>query len=171
MEIEKKYTVKYLPEGYETYPSKRIEQGYLCESPVIRIRKSNDSYILTYKSKLGVKTEDEEEAEARVNQEVEVFLTEEGYTHLKKKVDGNMIEKTRYIIPLEGERKAELDVFHGALEGLCFVEVEFDSLEQAKNFIAPEWFDEDVSFDSRYLNKNLIYEDGLGLFRSEKEKE
>lgn len=165
MEIEKKYKVRYLPEGYETYPSKKIEQGYLCESPVIRIRKSNDSYILTYKSKKGVKEKEEKEAETRISQEVEVSLSKEGYEHLKEKADGNMIEKTRFIIPLEGERKAELDVFHGVLEGLCFVEVEFESLEQAKAFVTPEWFGEDVSLDSRYLNKNLIYIDNLDVFQ------
>lgn len=157
MEIEKKYTIKYLPEGYDSFSSKKIEQGYLCESPVVRIRKSNDNYILTYKSKLGVKEDDEKNADVRVNQEVEVPLTEEGYLHLKEKVDGNIIEKTRYLIPLEGKKTAELDIFHGALEGLCFVEVEFDSLEEVKNFTPPEWFDKDVSLDPRYVNKNLIY--------------
>ena len=53
LEIERKFLVKRenLPENLEQYPSKAIEQGYLCTEPVVRIRKSNDNYFLTYKSK------------------------------------------------------------------------------------------------------------------------
>ena len=53
LEIERKFLVKRenLPENLEQYPSKAIEQGYLCTEPVVRIRKSNDNYYLTYKSK------------------------------------------------------------------------------------------------------------------------
>lgn len=163
MEIEKKYRVKYLPEGYEAYPCKEIEQGYLCENPVVRIRKSNEEYILTYKSKFGM--EGTSETTAIVNHEVEVPLNKEGYEHLKGKTDGNLIVKKRYLIPLKGmsnadvavELKAELDVFEGCLAGLMIVEVEFDSEQSAGEFIPPEWFGEDVTFDKRYANKNMIY--------------
>ena len=57
MEIERKFLVKKenLPENLEQYPCKVIEQGYLCTEPVVRIRKSNDNYYLTYKSKSEVK--------------------------------------------------------------------------------------------------------------------
>ena len=46
MEIERKFLIKRenLPENLEQYPSKVIEQGYLCTEPVVRIRKSNDNY-------------------------------------------------------------------------------------------------------------------------------
>ena len=49
MEIERKYLVKTLPEHLEQYQSKKIAQGYLCTEPVVRIRRSNDDYYLTYK--------------------------------------------------------------------------------------------------------------------------
>lgn len=167
MEIEKKYRVKYLPKEYEVYPCKEIEQGYLCENPVVRIRKSNEDYILTYKSKFGM--EGIKETNAKVNHEVEVSLNKEGYEHLKGKIDGNLIIKKRYVIPLEevsdtGETaglKAELDIFEGCLTGLIIVEVEFDSEKSAGEFIPPEWFGEDVTFDKRYANKNMIYINGL----------
>lgn len=51
MEIERKYLVKTLPEHLEQYQSKKIAQGYLCTAPVVRIRRSNDDYYLTYKGK------------------------------------------------------------------------------------------------------------------------
>ena len=54
MEIEKKYLVKKLPENLETYPFNQLEQCYLCVNPVVRIRRRDDAYILTYKSRLGL---------------------------------------------------------------------------------------------------------------------
>ena len=39
MEIERKFLIKKenLPENLASYPCHRIEQGYLCTSPVVRI--------------------------------------------------------------------------------------------------------------------------------------
>lgn len=153
MEIEKKYTVKGVPEPLSVYEKKEIEQGYLCGDPVIRIRKSNEDYLLTYKSKKGVV--EKPGRTARVNEEMEFWLSKEGYLHLKEKTDDYMVCKTRYLIPLEEGLTAELDVFHGRLSGLVFVEVEFDSEEAAEGFKPPAWFDQDVSLDQRYSNKNL----------------
>lgn len=51
MEIEKKYLIKDLPENLEQYAFHKIEQAYLNTDPVVRIRKQDDSYLLTYKGK------------------------------------------------------------------------------------------------------------------------
>ncbi|MBR5968583.1 MAG: hypothetical protein IK001_08315, partial [Lachnospiraceae bacterium] len=51
MEIEKKLLINYLPGDLGSFEKREIEQGYLCTSPTLRIRKSNDDYILTYKKK------------------------------------------------------------------------------------------------------------------------
>lgn len=164
MEIEKKFKIKELPKNLDQYHKKVIEQGYLCTGPVVRIRKSNEDYILTYKSKIGL--DENIGKEARVCNEIEMPLTEESYLHLREKTDGNLIEKERYIIPLSNDKKAELDIFRGVLEGLIFVEVEFVDEEEAKNFIPPEWFGEDVSFDNRYTNNYLAGVKGIEeLFR------
>lgn len=162
MEIEKKFKVKKIPDNLEKYEKKHIEQGYLCVNPVVRIRKSNDRYILTYKS-LADGSEDKN-TNVRINNEVEVFLTKEGYEHLKEKVDDNLIIKTRYIIPLEDGHTGELDVFGGVLEGLYFIEVEFESEDDAKNFVPPDWFGENVSDDKRYANSYLSKCDNLSVF-------
>lgn len=148
MEIERKYLIKYLPENLETYSKKEIEQGYLNRKPTLRIRRSNSDYILTYKSiPAGAETEG-----TIVNEEIEAPLTREAYEHLSTKTDGNLIKKTRYIIPLNDGLKAELDIFRGALEGLRFVEVEFPDTEAAGRFQAPDWFGENVSDDKHYRN-------------------
>lgn len=153
MEIEKKFLVKNLPASLESFEKKEMEQGYLCTSPVVRVRKSNEQYILTYKS--HVQDKEKMTKSVCMNQEVEVPLTEEGYYHLREKADGNLIQKTRYMIPLDSSHKAELDIFHGYLNGLVFVEVEFESIEDAEKFAAPDWFGEDVSDDRRYANSSL----------------
>ena len=49
MEIERKFLVPVLPENLASCPCHLIEQAYLCTSPVVRIRRQDDDFILTYK--------------------------------------------------------------------------------------------------------------------------
>ncbi|MBR1742926.1 MAG: CYTH domain-containing protein [Lachnospiraceae bacterium] len=165
MEIEKKFLIKGLPAALDSFENKELEQGYLCTSPTVRIRKSDEDYILTYKAKWGT---NQIQVEARVNQEIEMPLTFDGYYHLRKKTDGHMITKTRYLIPLPDGHTGELDVFHGALEGLHFIEVEFRDEEDVKAFQPPEWFGEDVSMDIRYTNSFLAKCADLSVFEKKK---
>lgn len=158
MEIERKFAVEKIPDNLEGYHQKKIEQGYLCHDPILRIRKSNNQYILTYKSKLGI---DENSSKAIVVNETELMLNQISYESLKGKAEGNIIKKTRYIIPLDSELVAELDVFGGKLLGLVIVEVEFPNKESADKFIAPEWFGEDLSKDSRFGNYYLSKLDSI----------
>lgn len=144
MEIERKFLIKNLPD-LSQYKFHEIEQGYLSVSPVVRIRKKDDKYILTYKG-----------AGLMAREEIEAELTEESYYHLREKIDGNPITKTRYLIPLD-PYTIELDVFKGHKEGLVMAEVEFPSIEEAESFVKPEWFGEEVTQDKRYHNSNMIY--------------
>ena len=50
-EIERKFFIEQAPEGYESYPFHMIEQAYLCTNPVVRIRRQDSEYYLTYKGK------------------------------------------------------------------------------------------------------------------------
>lgn len=156
MEIERKFTVKELPGDLTKYACKELEQGYLCTHPVVRVRKSvkngEASYILCYKSKLGL--EKKEDAMAQVCREEEMPLTEDAYVKLLSKVDGRVITKTRYLIPYE-TYTIELDVFAGELTGLVFAEVEFPDEAAAAAFAAPAWFEKDVTFDERFKNNRL----------------
>ena len=156
MEIERKFTVSAVPADLEQYVCKELEQGYLCTHPVVRVRKSvkngEASYILCYKSKLGL--EQKEDATAQVCREEELPLTKEAYEKLLSKVDGRVITKARYLIPYESYT-IELDVFAGELVGLVFAEVEFSDEDAAASFVAPAWFDKDVTFDDRFKNNKL----------------
>lgn len=144
MEIERKYLIKGVPANLKSYPHYIIEQGYLCTEPVVRIRRQNDDYILTYKSK-GL----------MVREEYNLPLTRDAYLHLSSKTDGILIVKTRYLIPLGKDLTIELDVFHGDYQGLILAEVEFPTEEMANTFLPPQWFGEDVTFSSEYHNSVL----------------
>lgn len=151
MEIERKFLIDkdQIPFDLSSYPSHIIEQAYLCTSPVVRVRKEDDNYYMTYKGK-GL----------MVREEYNLPLTEESYKHLLTKTDGNIITKTRYLIPyqddtLKKELLIELDVFEGKFEGLYLAEIEFSSEDDANNFTSPNWFGEDVTFDGRYHNSKM----------------
>ncbi|HHV10147.1 MAG TPA: CYTH domain-containing protein [Clostridiales bacterium] len=159
MEIERKYKIIKIPGELSGYQHKKIEQGYLCHNPTVRIRKSNEDYILTYKSKFGI--EKKSGSSALINNEVELPLTEEAYQVLRVKTEGRMIYKTRYLIPLQEGLIAELDIFEQQLEGLIFVEVEFPDEKSADEFIIPDWFGEELSQDKRFSNYNLSKLAGL----------
>ncbi len=144
MEIERKYLVNKLPERLDSYPCRIIEQGYLNTDPVIRIRKDNEKYELTYKSK-GL----------MAREEYNLPLNRTSYEHLISKVDGRLIRKRRYMIPLADTLVVELDVFEGDLAPLILAEVEFPDEAQALNFVPPDWFREDVTFSGKYHNSYL----------------
>ena len=148
MEIEKKFLIKEMPD-LSKYKYHEIEQAYINRKPTLRIRKWDDEYIFTFKSSVAGNKD------LQISKEIEEPLTKEAYEHLLKKADGYPITKTRYIIPLENGLKGELDIFNGRLEGLVFIEVEFESVKMAEKFIAPKWFGKDVTADKRYRNGNL----------------
>ena len=144
MEIERKYLVKELPKHLEQYPVKVISQGYLNTDPVVRVRRSNDKYTLTYKGK-GL----------MVREEYNLPLNKEAFDHLVTKIDGILIQKRRYLIPLDEKHTIELDIFEGELAPLQLAEVEFETEEDANSFVPPEWFGEDVTFSTAYHNSTL----------------
>lgn len=143
MEIERKFLIKRLPDNLENYPCRHLEQGYLCTSPVVRIRRDNDKYELTYKG-----------SGMMVREEHNLPLTPSSYEHLKEKIDGRLIIKKRYMIPYKSYT-IELDVFENDLAPLTLAEVEFATEDEANNFNAPDWFAEDVTFEKIYHNSVL----------------
>lgn len=162
MEIERKFTVTKLPDDLDAYPCHVIEQAYLCTDPVVRIRKEDDSYYMTYKGK-GL----------FAREEYNLPLNEASYYHLREKADGNVISKRRYVIPIQeptfdmthlsSAGKAidqislavELDLFEPPFAPLVIAEVEFPDQETAEAFQPLDWFSQDVTNDPAYHNSNL----------------
>ena len=157
MEIERKFTLKKLPENLESYPCHIIEQAYLNTAPVVRVRQQDDTFYLTYKG-----------GGLMAREEYNLPLDQASYQHLLAKADGNVISKKRYVIPLENpqfspdfvplstpELFVELDVFAPPFAPLIMAEVEFTSKEMVNAFLPPNWFDEDVTMNPEYHNSNM----------------
>ncbi len=162
MEIERKFTITKLPENLSSYPCHIIEQAYLNTDPVVRIRRQDDSYYLTYKGK-GL----------LAREEYNLPLNEASYCHLREKADGNIISKKRYVIPIDHPQfdatylssgqdsidqislSVELDIFEPPFAPLIIAEVEFPDKETAEAFLPLDWFSQDVTNDPAYHNSNL----------------
>lgn len=144
MEIERKFLVAQLPDNLDNYNCRYIEQGYLSTEPVVRVRRDNDDYYLTYKG-----------SGMMAREEYNLPLTKDSYEHLIKKADGNIITKKRYEIPDGNGYTIELDIFEGAFNGTVIAEVEFNTIEEADNYIMPAFFTEDVTNNPEYHNSNM----------------
>lgn len=162
MEIERKFTITKLPENLDSYPCHIIEQAYLNTDPVVRIRREDDTFYLTYKGK-GL----------LAREEYNLPLNEASYYHLREKADGNVISKKRYVIPILNPQfdmiqlsskefsvdqislYVELDIFEPPFAPLIIAEVEFPDKETAEAFVPLDWFSQDVTNDPAYHNSNL----------------
>lgn len=158
MEIERKFKIVNLPSDLSSYSCLFIQQAYLCTNPVIRIRRQNDEYYLTYKGK-GL----------MAREEYNLPLNGDAYDHLLSKADGNIISKKRYLIPIPEPAFArgykapsepvrltvELDLFEPPFAPLVIAEVEFPDEKMATAFLPPPWLGEDVTSDPAYHNSNL----------------
>ncbi len=140
LEIERRFKIKFLP-NLDMVERKEITQDYLYKDSFTACRKrkivDNEStkFIYTCKCKAGTEKGSTNEIEAEISKEKYDSLGN-GY--------GNTIVKDRYIYNLENGLVAEIDIFKGKFEKIAIVEVEFESIEQAKKFVIPEWFGDEI---------------------------
>jgi CYTH domain-containing protein len=149
VEIERKFLVEEPPDldGAERM---KIAQGYLSLArdggAEVRLRRADGSFFLTVKGGEGL---------SRVEEEVE--MDRDRFESLWRLTEGQRVMKTRHVIP-HGDRDIELDVYEDELEGLLTAEVEFPDEEAAEAFEPPDWFGEDVTGNTKYLNETLATE-------------
>jgi CYTH domain-containing protein len=138
LEIEKTFLVKNIPVNLSSYKSFKIKQGYLSSShPALRIRQRGDKFELTKKIPLR-------ENDWSSTEEINIPLTQSEFDKLWPLTE-KYLEKTRYLISIENNLIAELDIFEGELTGLAFVEVEFPSETEMNSFKQPNWFGQDIT--------------------------
>ena len=150
-EIERKFLVKSDDFKAQAITSYEIEQGYLCKEPgkTIRVRLRDEQAFLTIKSgKLR-------EGLAKFEWEREIDASDA--RELLKLCLPGVISKTRYIIPAAPyngqERKWEVDVFHGRLDGRILAEIELG--DENEPFDCPSWLGEEVTGLPQYYNANM----------------
>ena len=159
LEIERKFTVKKLPDDLDNYEVHIIEQGYLSVVPAIRVRRQDENYYMTYKCHkdfAGMLSETSDGDIGKV--EYNMPLDKASYDHLVEKADGNVIRKKRYVIPIQNGLNVELDIFDKPFEGRVLAEVEFPDEETAAAYKPEDWFDEDVTGDVRWSNAHMSTE-------------
>ena len=151
LEIERKWVVdpaniKWDLIGAEKY---EIVQEYILWDPEIRLREVNETdHILTIKSKMSL--------DGMTRNEIEYPLDKESYDILKKDVLGNTISKTRYQFwDEELQTVLALDIFHGDLAGLAYLEIEYANQEEADSAKLPENVLDDVTENKLYKNQKL----------------
>ena len=144
-EIERKFLVsgEFRQDSPESY---RIMQGYICSDPdrTVRVRVRGDKGFLTIKGRSS------EDGLSRYEWEKEIPVTEA--VELMALCGSGVIDKTRYLVPF-GKHTYEVDVFHGANEGLVLAEIELSDEQEA--FEKPSWLGEEVTGDVRYYNSML----------------
>ena len=147
IENELSYLVKWLPR-LDGLDKKEIEQDYVSdEIEPLRLRKINGRTELSKKINLS-------EGDISRRDEFTLPLSAAEYERLRG-LSVKRLVKTRYYAPLPEGLVAEIDVFHGTLEGLIMVEVEFGDESARRSFVPPPWFGRDVSQETWARNSNL----------------
>lgn len=147
-EIERKYLVKAkdLPAALQGCPRQDLLQGYVTAAQngnEVRLRRKEDRYFLTVKSRGGLS-----------RREGEIEISRAQFEALWPFTGGRVVKKVRYRIA-HGEATVEVDFYSGPLEGLVTAEVEFASLEESERFVPPAWFGEEVTQKRGYKNESL----------------
>lgn len=159
-EIEKKYALEINETRLMIVKRKataeiQVAQGYIAidEHTEVRVRRKEEkdkkiSYVQTVKGGSGL-----------VRDEVEFDLTAKQFDQLWPLTEGRRVEKTRYQIPLAGALIAEVDIYHGVLEGHATVEVECPDEETANSITLPKFLSgKDVTSDKKFKNQRLATE-------------
>ena len=143
VEIERKFTVRadFRPQGAGT----EMAQGYLSRDPqrTVRVRLAGGRGYLTVKG----------ETRGMVRAEYEYEIPPTDARAMLALCDPPLVEKTRYVVDAAG-RRWEVDVFHGANDGLVVAEVELPS--ETAEVTLPAWVDREVTGEKRYYNSSLI---------------
>jgi adenylate cyclase len=148
IEIERKFVLQAIPGEDFLGVGIALRQGYIAEEGQVsvRIRITPTTSLLTVKAGVGL-----------TRTEVELPISSEQVEALWPHTALRRIVKTRYRLPLVGPTNlvAEVDVYADRLDGLCTVEVEFPSEEQAAAFSPPDWFGIEVTGDGAWTNAAL----------------
>ena len=145
LEIERKFLV--INSNYKNgITGQYYCQGYISDAAerVVRVRIAEDIAFLTIKGK--------GEGITRPEFEYEIPLPDARFL-LDNLCLHPLIEKLRYKIHVN-ELTWEVDEFLGENEGLVIAEIELPS--ENYPITLPDWVGEEVSFDERFYNVNLI---------------
>ena len=152
LEIEKKWVIDInkLDFSLEDADAFHIVQTYINYEPEIRVREisrnGNTWHMMTIKRWVN--------EDALTREENDFYITKKEYDSTVVRGLDNTIYKTRYQYEQDGLTYC-VDVFEQDLEGLVYLEIEFDSEEEANAFGNPVYALKDVTNDRRFKNQEL----------------
>lgn len=143
-EIERKFLVT--GDAWRTDNGMLIRQGYLQNEidGIVRVRTKGERAYLTIKGGTTGITRTEFEYEIPLKEANEI---------LDDLCQKPLIEKVRHEVHVGGF-KWEIDEFLGENASLVVAEIELDN--EGQDFPKPDWVEDEVSEDARYLNANLV---------------
>ncbi|GHT39601.1 hypothetical protein AGMMS49965_06090 [Bacteroidia bacterium] len=145
VEIERKFLVTG-----DFYPhvvkKERIVQAYLMSSKActMRVRIKGEAAFITVKGATN------DNGFSRLEFEYPVPVADA--RKMLSLAQPGLIDKERHYVPC-GDRMFEVDVFHGAHEGLVIAELELQS--ETEPFVKPDWLGREVTGDPQYYNSYL----------------
>ncbi len=147
LEIERKFLV--VNDRWREHVTAKLDirDGLLSRDgdKKVRVRCTGDRATLAVKSRAAGMSREEFEYEIPVT-DAEAMLS----------LCGDMVfQKTRHIVPWLGHTW-EVDVYHGALEGIVIAEIELSS--ETSLFERPSWAGAEVTSDPRFKKINLLME-------------
>ncbi len=173
-EIERKFLVTGDDFKLASVSCVHIVQGYICRESgrTVRVRLEGEKGLLTIKGRSS------EDGTNRNEWEYEIPVADA--KAMLSLCTGKLIMKDRYVVPVghigSAVRSAspifddgliwEVDVFHGAHEGLVLAEIELRGITLGDEFgteiwermSLPSWIGEEVTGDRRYYNSVLSAE-------------
>lgn len=152
LEIERKWVINESDIPYDLDKADKfdITQTYINYAPEIRVRQITHKYGTYYT--MTVKRYINDDALTRT--EYDFDITKEEYEETVEKGIDTTIHKTRYQMDIDGTLYA-FDIFHDELDGLAYMEIEFNSEDEANKFKEPSWVIKEVTNDRGYKNQSL----------------
>jgi len=146
IEIERKFLVTDRSWHTSDLKGVQIKQGYLKNSheSVVRIRVAGEKGFITVKGTME---------DSLCRSEFEYEIPVQDALEMLGMCQKPLVEKVRYYLNFMGFEWA-IDLFEGENCGLVVAEIEIETENQI--FEKPPWAGDEVTYDSRYLNSNLI---------------
>ena len=149
VEIERKFLMDGFPTGLELISEVDIEQGYLSFDPELRIRKAVDKSSGIEEFWMTIKGEGD-----LSRRETETAISTDFYHETVEFLNGKVVHKDYKKYQL-GPWELEVSLVDaGTKWEFYYAEIEFPTEQEAKDFVVPDYFGEEITYNKEYKMKN-----------------
>ncbi|MBR3811745.1 MAG: adenylate cyclase [Agathobacter sp.] len=149
LEIERKFLMDGFPRGLELISEVDIEQGYISFDPEVRIRKAIDRKKQIEEYRITIKGNGD-----LTRSEMESEISGEFYHDTVAFLNVEMVKKDYKKYKL-GPWELEVALVDAGTEWeFYYAEIEFPTEQDAKDFVVPAYFGEEITYNKDYKMKN-----------------